>query len=187
MKQRNLSEYQQLNALSRHHGAVLFGSTFASGIRVTELAQDCDLSRPVYNRSLEHVSVFDAAQLLDVCVYQLEPEAVFVNLGEEDLDCADHTLEEAIAQYEWVLYQIHAHLRKCQIHVVSVRADHPNSLRFNQALRELARNAGCRYVDITDACAGEQPEMRAFGVLRGFLRPRHLSFCDAMSISSQSL
>lgn len=183
MKQRKLNEYSQLNDLCHRQGAVLFGSTFAAGIRMTELAQDYDLSRPVYNRSLEHVSVFDAADLLDACVYQLEPQAVFVNLGEDDLDFTDHTMDEVIAQYEWILYQIHAHLRKCQIHVVSVCGGHANSLRFNQALRALAKNAGCRYVDISDASVSELPEVRAFGVLRSFLWPRNLTFGDAMGIA----
>lgn len=182
---RGVREYRQLNALSRRHGAVLFGSTFASGIHVTELAQDYSMGQPVYNRSVEQLSVFEAGELLSTCVYDLEPDSVFVNLGDADLDFEAHSMEEVLAQYEWILYQIHATLRKCEIYLVSVCAGHPNAAQFNQALRNLARNAGCRYVDITSARTDEHPELRAFGIMKGYLRSRGLCFGDALGVAPE--
>lgn len=182
LRSKGLREYHQLNALGQRHGAVLFGSTFASRLHLSELAQDYSLYTPVYNRSIENLSVYDAGESLQTCVLDLVPDSIFVNLGDADLDFSDHTMEEVLGQYEWILSQIHSALRRCELYVVSVCSDHPNTAEFNRALRNLAKSAGCRYVDITSAAQSQRPELKAFSVLKGHLR-RGISFADAMSMA----
>ena len=181
-KQVQLEEFNQLNPLSHSHGAVLFGSTFAAKMHLTELAQDFSLSMPVYNRSVAEASVFDADAMLAACVFNLAPDQVFVNLGEQDLDFKDHTFEEIIMQYEWILYQIHAHDKKCRIYVMSLFSTHTNAPMFNEALKKLAHNAGCHFVDIA-SMSQERQEVQAFGIMKHFLRTKALRFGDAMSIA----
>ena len=97
------------NQWVRAGGVVLFGADFFAALPVAELNSYFQVESAVYNRSVPGLSVFEAEQLLDVCVLELHPSKVFVNLGERDVTAASlETVEAAAAQLEWLLYQIHS-------------------------------------------------------------------------------
>ncbi len=178
-----IAEYQQLNSVAQYGGAVVFGSTFAANLHVSELAQNFQTQQFMYNRSVDGLSIVEAIKVLESCVLELYPETVFINLGEADLDFDHGTLAELVAQYEWILYQIHAKLKNCTIEIVSICSDHPNTVVFNRALKTMAKQAGCGYVDLEPVLSATRPEVRAFGILRSFLHNGHLCFGDAMALA----
>ncbi|MFI3313713.1 MAG: hypothetical protein R3Y62_07475 [Eubacteriales bacterium] len=180
-----VAEYAQLNSVVQYGGAVVFGSTFSANLHVSELAQNFQTQQFMYNRSVENLSIVDAVKLLEPCVLDLYPEIVFINLGETDLDFDRCTLLELIAQYEWILYQIHAKLKNCSVEIVSVCSEHPNATLFNRALLNMAKQAGCGFVDLEPVLSAKCPEVRAFGILRSFLQNGHLCFGDAMALAME--
>ena len=68
-----LSAYSELNRRAVKGGAVLFGSTFASRIPFSELAEDFAKGTPGYNRSVAGLSLENSESCIDECVYALEP------------------------------------------------------------------------------------------------------------------
>lgn len=178
-----LKNYRQLNEVARANGVVLFGSTFAKNIPVSELKQDFELDCNIYNRSLTDLSVFDAASVLDDCVINLAPEKVLIQLGETDLESGFKSISEIVAQYELIISHIHSRLKKCEITLISV-CDPDASLypeELNAQLKVLAEKNGCQYADIYPVLANEAPAVKAFYLLKRFFRGR-LSEYDALNM-----
>lgn len=176
-----LKKFEKLNTLAKPGNAVLFGSTFASTLPLSELSQDYDIDQIVYNRSINGLSVFNAKDYIKTCVIDLSPQKVFIALGEEDLDKA---IPEVIAQYEWLLYQIHSKLKNCRIYLVSVCSKSKSSAAINDAIQKLAADSGCNYVCISDAFLNDIPELKAFNIIKTYLRDYPINFTEAMMLQS---
>lgn len=176
-----LKKYEKLNAISKPGNAVLFGSTFASTIPVNEMVLDYGINQIIYNRSIKGLSVFNAKNYLKTCVVDLKPRKVFISLGEEDLK---RDIPEVIAQYEWLLYQLHSSLKDCRIYLISVCRRDKNVAALNNAIKRLASETGCQYISISDAASDEAPEFRAFSIIKTYLRECPINFCDAMMLQS---
>lgn len=179
ISQEEQTRYEALNQISRIGGIVLFGSTFANSIPVHELSDYFELDMPIYNRSVAHLTLERAKDYLKPCLFDLHPDKVFIQLGEDDLNAS---VSSSIDQYEWLLYQIHAELPDCRIYVLSVCSKKQNVKQFNQALQRLAIEVGCRFIDISDSEQHQRPTFRAFRILQPFFRDRSISFADAFSL-----
>lgn len=173
------------NQWVRAGGVVLFGADFFAALPVAELNSYFQVESAVYNRSVSGLSVFEAEQLLDVCVLELHPSKVFVNLGERDVTAASlETVEAAAAQLEWLLYQIHSRAPACELILTSVLQDGAAAELYNGALRDLARSCGCRFLDLTPAAGRADVARKAYSLLKTFFRSGKLSFCDAMRLQT---
>ncbi len=171
--------YQSLNEISQNGGIVLFGSTFSSSIPLHELVEYFEVETPVYNRSIPGLSVFEAKDYLDTCILDLQPHKIFIQLGEEDLE-AD--VSEVIAQYEWLLYQIHAALRGSRIYLLSVYKKDADTNALNTALQALAKDSGCRFIDISEIGRHQKPAFKVFSLLQPFFREYPLRFGEALTL-----
>lgn len=171
--------YENLNEISQNGGVVLFGSTFSSSMPLHELVEYFEVETPVYNRSVPGLSVFDAKDYLDTCVLDLQPHKVFIQLGEEDLDA---NVSEVIAQYEWLLYQIHASLRGSRIYVLSVYKKDADTRALNTALQALAKESGCRFIDVSEIGGHQKPAFKEFSLLQPFFRDHPLRFGEALTL-----
>lgn len=174
-----LKKFNELNSVSRLGSTVLFGSTFASTLPINELSQDYGLNHIVYNRSIEGLSIADAKNYIKTCVTDLAPNKLFIALGDEDLD---KDVSEIISQYEWLLYQIHSTLKNCRIYLVSVCSKKSGTATLNKAIKNLAADSGCKYINISDAVSDELPELKAFNILKTYLRDCPINFADAMML-----
>lgn len=174
-----LQRFQKLNALAPSGGVVFFGSTFFSQIPVCELAKDCGLEKPVYNRSLCGLTLEQAQQLFPDLTEDLKPDALFICLGETDVESTNFDQAAFIEKYEWLLYTIHRTSR-AKLHIVSIVTDSPAADIANRRLKKLAKSTGCTFVDISDAKLKPDPELYAFRLLRPYVRGR-IGFAEAMS------
>ena len=176
-----LTRFNHLNSISEAHGAVFFGSDCFAELPVGELARDFNIDLPVYNRGISGLTVEDAANVLEDCVFSLEPHKVIVALGTEDLKDPAFDIKEFINKYEWLLYSLNSRL-KCRIYITSVMSTSPMASDVNAALKNLAAACGCRYIDISRTSACDNPMLRMFDILRNNLRERPISFTEAMSL-----
>lgn len=179
--ERELKGYRTLNEISNTNGVVLFGSTFAKEIPVGELKQSFEVSGDIYNRSISDLSVFDAENLVDDCVNALCPKKVLVQLGETDLERGFHTVDDIVSAYERLIGRIKKDNKHCKIVVVSVCLNSPSEL--NRRLEALAKKMHCTFADITRSTASENPQVKAFSLLKCFFSNR-VSFSDAMSYNA---
>ena len=139
--------FHEINAAAQPGGIVLVGSGTVAHLPLTELAQDCMMETPVYNRSIDGLTVEAAGKMLDECVMELKPAKVIFALGAEEAQREDFNLKEFMDQYEWLLYTVNSQMR-CRIYVSSVLSDAPVAREMNAALKKLAQNTGCQFVDM---------------------------------------
>lgn len=172
-------EYKQLNSVAKHGGIVFLGSSYLKSFPASELSLDFETDVPVYNRSIEGLTVDKACDELQNCVFDLSPSKVFINLGDEDIKEDDFNTEKFIDKYQWLLYMLHSNSH-AKIYIVSVLSNLPCAHTVNESLKKLAKETGCEYVDASAALKSEKPSVRLFDVLRFYMRTRPMSFTNAM-------
>lgn len=176
-----MDKYRELNTITEDGGILLFGSDYFSSMPLGELARSFHIDIPVYNRSIKDISIDRVQSYMDVCVFDLHPQKIFVNLGESDMKNPDFDVESFISKYEWLLYTIHAKM-EAEIYIVSVISRHPAAARINARLKSLAAQSGCKYIDAVSALASDRPMLRVFEQLIFYFRNRPISFADAMDM-----
>ena len=183
MYEREAEEYCRLNDFAVRNGIVLFGSTFAKEIPVGELRQAFNLDCNIYNRSFADVSVFDAEELLIKCAESLAPSKILLQLGETDLERGYKSVPEIIAAYDSLVKSIKKRNRFTDIVIVSV-CENSNGIQpseFNSQLEKLAKKNKCRFADISNAASDRMPAVKAFSMLKMFMR-NGITFCEAMNM-----
>lgn len=181
--EREAEEYCKLNEFAVKNGIVLFGSTFAKDIPVGELRQAFDLDCNIYNRSFTDVSIFDAEALLIECVESLAPSKILLQLGETDLERGYRSVPEIIAAYDSLVKCIKKRNRFTDIVIVSV-CENSNGIQpseLNSQLENMAKKNKCRFADISNASSDRMPVVKAFSMLKRFMR-NGITFCDAMNM-----
>lgn len=179
-----LDRFHRLNSAVQPGCAVLFGANRFANIPIGELARDLGADVPIYNRSIEGMTLKEADAALGECIYSLSPARIFINLGEEDLRKPDFDLHSFLSAYEWLLYTLNSHAKgKAQLYIVSILSSHPAAAAANDGLSRLAEETGCTYIDVTRAAAYENIEIRIFEILRCFLRGRAICFSEAFNLS----
>lgn len=172
--------FHEINAAAQPGGIVLVGSGTVAHLPLTELAQDCMMETPVYNRSIDGLTVEAASRMLDECVMELKPAKVVFALGAEEVRRDDFNLKEFIDQYEWLLYTVNSQMH-CRIYVASVLSDASDVREMNAALKKLAQNTGCQFVDMAAGKGCDRPMLKAFDILRSNVRERPITFMEAMN------
>lgn len=176
-----LSIFRQANSISQKGGTVVLSSGDMARMPISEMAMNSMMDLPVYNRGIAGLTAEDAANVLDDCVFALEPRRVIVALGSEDLKDPAFDLKEFMSKYEWLLYCMNSRLR-CRIYIASVISGAPMTAAVNAALKNLAAASGCRFIDISRTAACDNPMLRMFDVMRTNLREHPIGFTEAMSL-----
>ncbi|MGN1409433.1 MAG: SGNH/GDSL hydrolase family protein [Eubacteriales bacterium] len=181
--EREVEGYLRLNEFAVKDGIVLFGSTFAKEIPVGELRQAFDLNCNIYNRSFTDLSVFDAEALSIRCAESLEPEKIILQLGETDLERGYKSVPEIISAYDSLVKNIKKRNRHTEIVIVSV-CENANGVQpavFNSQLEDMAKKNKCKFADISAASGDRMPVVKAFSLLKRFMR-NGITFCDAVNM-----
>lgn len=171
-----LENFRELNRKAKKGGIVFFGTDWLADMPIGEIARENGLETAVYNRSVSGAYLKDGEGCIDVCVTDLKPCKVFINMGENDVKSENFNEDEFLEKYEWLLYTINARC-KCDIYVLSLFNDQNGIL--NRKLKSLAENYGCEYIDIS-MC--EKSHLSFFSRIRFFMRTRPITFFEAMTM-----
>ena len=175
-----LESYRQLNRLAKKGQAVFTGSSLMEQFPLNEMLQGEALPYRVYNRGMSGFVAPQLLQVLDVCVYELAPAHVFLNIGTNDMSRPDYRQEALLACYRRILEEILSHVPGVKLHLLAYYPVNPDlegqegwaaeALRYrtNQVLREanrgveaLAREMGAEYLDLNAPLLDDQGRLRA--------------------------
>lgn len=170
-------QYTFLNKLAKGNGIVLWGSTSLDEQPVNELLQGFRTARNIYNRSVSGLRIADAEKYLEMCVYELSPSRIIINLGEEDVKASDN-VAQMIEQYRWILYKIHVSMPKCQLVVTTVPGKGEVCDCFNEELKKLAKEFGCTFYRIPTVTAEEEFVPAFLGAVKLSLYDSDLGYSD---------
>ena len=175
-----LESYRQLNRLAKKGQAVFTGSSLMEQFPLNEMLQGEALPYRVYNRGMSGFVAPQLLQVLDVCVYELAPAHVFLNIGTNDMSRPDYRQEALLACYRRILEEILSHVPGVKLHLLAYYPVNPDlegqegwaaeALRYrtNQVLREanrgveaLAREMGAEYLDLNAPLLDSQGRLKA--------------------------
>ena len=175
-----LESYRQLNRLAKKGQVVFTGSSLMEQFPLNEMLQGEALPYRVYNRGMSGFVAPQLLQVLDVCVYELAPAHVFLNIGTNDMSRPDYRQEALLACYRRILEEILSHVAGVKLHLLAYYPVNPDlegqegwaaealRHRTNQVLREanqgveaLAREMGAEYLDLNAPLLDDQGRLRA--------------------------
>ena len=175
-----LESYRQLNRLAKKDQVVFTGSSLMEQFPLNEMLQGEALPYRVYNRGMSGFVAPQLLQVLDVCVVELAPAHVFLNIGTNDMSRPDYRQEALLACYRRILEEILSHVPGVKLHLLAYYPVNPDlegqegwaaeALRYrtNQVLREanqgveaLAREMGAEYLDLNAPLLDGRGRLRA--------------------------
>lgn len=175
-----LESYRQLNRLAKKGQVAFTGSSLMEQFPLNEMLQGEALPYRVYNWGMSGFVAPQLLQVLDVCVYELAPAHVFLNIGTNDMSRPDYRQEALLACYRRILEEILSHVPGVKLHLLAYYPVNPDlegqegwaaeALRYrtNQVLREanrgveaLAREMGAEYLDLNGPLLDGQGRLRA--------------------------
>lgn len=177
---RELEEYSELNTMAEEHGIVFFGQNYFKSFPVNEIAYKTGLGEEIFNRSLENETIGEMSKETDICVNELNPDKVFLNIGEVDVKTDGFDTYEFISSYEWLVYNIHMKTR-ADIYIVSVISDSPTAAEVNVKLKELAKNNGIVFIDAGTRTGLGLHYLKLFDRLKCYMRRSPITFGEAFS------
>ncbi len=118
-KLEKINRYKILNKYVKK-GQILFtGSSLMEQFPIYEFIQDYDIRETIYNRGIGGFTTTQMLQYLDVMIFELGPSKVFINIGTNDLNEPDYSLEALMGRCETIIKQIIEHLPECKIYYMA--------------------------------------------------------------------
>lgn len=150
MRGSEIEKYSNLNELADRGGIVIFGCGEDKNIPTCELRQAFEVEQKVYNRSLEQLSIIDAAEVYEEIVAPLAPETVLLHIGQDDNEFFAESPNEFDNKYRELIGIIKAENKKCRIGIVSLKnyENDPKLEEINKHLKYIAEAEQCEYGDI---------------------------------------
>lgn len=158
-----LERYRRLNALAKPGQILLAGSSLMEQFPIHELLQDAGVSLLVYNRGVGGFVTQEFQAALDVCVLQLRPRHIFLNIGTNDMNGPDYTLEGLLARYEAIVREILEKLPGVKITLLAYYPLCESRMREDPHMAEVLRYRNNR--TIAQANQGVETLARRLGLI----------------------
>lgn len=185
-KQDKLERFKRLNRYVRPGQVLFVGSSLMEQFPIHELAQGLGLPCMIYNRGVGGFTTQELLDAMDVCVYELRPAHVFINIGTNDLNGPDYRQEALIDRYARILRGIREHLPEAKLYLLAYYPvstavggrlpymkellRHRTNERIqaaNVAVRVLAEQFGAEFLDLNGPLYDGQGELKAEYTIEG--------------------
>jgi len=101
-------------------GQILFtGSSLMEQFPIYEFVQNFDIDEIIYNRGIGGFTTLDMLNALKPMVFDLEPSKIFINIGTNDINMSNFSMESLIERYTNILTQIIKRLPLAKIYVMA--------------------------------------------------------------------
>lgn len=172
-----IKDFRGLNELAMKGEIVVFGSTYMANFPFYNLINKSTLENAVYNRSIEALSLDEALEALPVCVLDLKPEKVFLELGENEYDDP-----AAIEKYARLVKAIRRELPAAKLYLICIPDE--RAAAFNAKLSSLCgKNVVCiRFTHV--GASGSERYKTHFKELSCFFRDQPISMGQAFAMAN---
>ena len=118
-KQGKVQRFRYLNPYVKKGQIVFAGSSLMEQFPIHEFLQDFDLPYIIYNRGIGGYTTAEMLKVMDVCIYDLAPKAIFLNIGTNDLNGPEYTQEGLMERLEEILKGIRSHLPDAKLYLLA--------------------------------------------------------------------
>lgn len=137
-KQGKVQRYRRQNAFAKKGQIVFAGSSLMEQFPIYEFLLDFDLPYIIYNRGIGGYTTAEMLKVMDVCIYDLAPKAIFLNIGTNDLNGPDYVQEDLMSRMEEILKGIRAHLPDVRLYLMAFYPVNPE-VETNPFTKEVFR------------------------------------------------
>lgn len=133
-----VERFRHLNRFAKKGKIVFAGSSLMEQFPIYEFLQDDSIPCTIYNRGVGGFTTAEMAQVLDACIFELEPAHLFLNIGTNDLNGPDYEPQAMLARYEGILQQVKQRLPQTKLYLLAYYPVNPH-VANSEPLRELFR------------------------------------------------
>ena len=185
-KEEKLERYRRLNRYVRPHQILFAGSSLMEQFPIYELMLDLQLPYIIYNRGIGGTTSFELMENMDTCIYDLQPDYIYINIGTNDMNLPDYSEEGLIERYRTILRGIREHLPAAEIFLLAYYPVNPvvgdkypwmrealkvrTNARINSAnaaVKKLAEETGARFLDLNDGIRDSDGNLNAEYTVEG--------------------
>lgn len=164
-KEELVKSYHVQNQTCKKGQVVFAGSSLMEMFPIQDWSGEWESAPLTYNRGVSGYTTLDMMPILDICVCELMPKKVFINIGTNDLSDPSYTIEDVMERYDSILSEIEEKVPGVVIYLMAyypvnyeaaevwmkptlaVR-NNQKIEKANKAVEELARRHGQRYIDV---------------------------------------
>lgn len=147
------SKETPMTTSTKNNSVILFGGNRDKEIPVAEIAQDYNFNFKMMNRSSYGLSLKDSKKIYLETIDSMNPEAVIVHIGENDMDMFNRNCAEFDVTYLDLISAIRMNNDQRRIALISnVSPDNSTSYAdMNRHIKAIADSEKCTYVNIDNA------------------------------------
>lgn len=136
---------------SDSESVVLLGGSLDKEIPVAEIAQSFNFNFKMYNRSKYGLSLKDARKTYLESVEPMNPEAVIIHLGKEDVEMFKNNSADFDVKYLELLSSIKHQNKDRRIALVSLEEESKVEVEMNRHIKAIAESEKCEFVNMDRA------------------------------------
>jgi len=183
-KQNTLERYRRLNHYAHKGETLLVGSSLMEQFPLYELKMSLGIPGIIYNRGIGGYTTTELLDVMDTCIFDLEPSRIFINIGSNDMAAPGFTVESLRDNYQRILEQIKDRLPACQITLMAyypintacalpgfgdmfATRNNATIQACNNMVEELARDMGCKFINVNHGLFDENGDLKAEYTIEG--------------------
>lgn len=183
-KERKLENYREKNKEAVYGQVVFAGSSLMEMFPINKLLEEHGDDTIIYNRGIGGYVTNELLQVTDVCITDLKPKKVFLNIGTNDLSNHQIPISQMIENYDRILCKIEEALPQTVIYLMAyypvnyeaaaeemkeclkIRTNEKIE-RANEEVKKLAQKHGQHYIDVNKNLKDEQGRLKAEYTIEG--------------------
>ncbi|CDD48404.1 gDSL-like protein [Firmicutes bacterium CAG:534] len=183
-KERKLKNYREKNKEAVYGQVVFAGSSLMEMFPINKLLEEHGDDTIIYNRGIGGYVTNELLQVTDVCITDLKPKKVFLNIGTNDLSNPQIPISQMIENYDRILCKIEEALPQAVIYLMAyypvnyeaaaeemkeclkIRTNEKIE-RANEEVKKLAQKHGQHYIDVNKNLKDEQGRLKAEYTIEG--------------------
>ena len=183
-KERKLKNYREKNKEAVYGQVVFAGSSLMEMFPINKLLEEHGDDTIIYNRGIGGYVTNELLQVTDVCITDLKPKKVFLNIGTNDLSNPQISISQMIENYDRILCKIEEVLPQAVIYLMAyypvnyeaaaeemkeclkIRTNEKIE-RANEEVKKLAQKHGQHYIDVNKNLKDEQGRLKAEYTIEG--------------------
>lgn len=183
-KEIKIERYHEENKNVEYGKIVFTGSSLMEMFPINKLLKEHGDSTIIYNRGIGGFISSELLDAIDVCVLDLKPARVFINIGTNDLSWSTISIEQLMNNYDKIITAIEDHLPFVEIYFMAYYPvnyeaateemkeclkirNNEKILRANAQVKALAEKHNQKYIDVNANLKDSKGRLKAEYTIEG--------------------
>lgn len=177
-KEYKVEQYRKMNESVKKVSVLFAGSSLMEMFPIEQFAADDKLPVTVYNRGIGGFITDELIKVIDVCILDLEPSKLFINIGTNDLSDTSIEISTVMKNYEYILRETIKRVPDVKIYLMAYYPVNPEAATeetreclkirsnekiaaANEEVKKLADKLGAKYIDVNAPLKDEKGRLKA--------------------------